>query len=88
MLEHIYEFEKQYLSPYACHSQNTKGRQFETTKSELRTEFQRDRDRIIHSKALNAGVFISKRGPLQNTSYTYFRGYASCKNYCKSIKVE
>ena len=47
MLEHIYEFEKQYLSPYACHSQNTKGRQFETTKSELRTEFQRETELFI-----------------------------------------
>ncbi len=62
MLEHIYEFEKQYLSPYACHSQNTKGRQFETTKSELRTEFQRDRDRIIHSKAFIQSMSTKIKG--------------------------
>ena len=76
MLEHIYEFEKQYLSPYACHSQNTKGRQFETTKSELRTEFQRDRDRIIHSKAFRrlkhkTQVFLSPKGDHYRTRLTH-----------------
>ena len=40
-----------YLSPYACKSRYTKGRKKETKECPLRTEFQRDRDKILHSKA-------------------------------------
>ena len=43
--------EKLYLSKYAKKSAETKGRQKDEEKCDLRTEFQRDRDRIIHSKA-------------------------------------
>ena len=39
------------LSPYAAKSAMSKGRAKEEEKCPLRTEFQRDRDRIIHSKA-------------------------------------
>lgn len=39
------------LSPYAAKSRLTKGRVRAETPSPMRTEFQRDRDRIIHSKA-------------------------------------
>lgn len=43
--------ERETLSSYACLSENTRGRDFPITECNLRTEFQRDRDRIIHSKA-------------------------------------
>ncbi|UCG84618.1 MAG: deoxyguanosinetriphosphate triphosphohydrolase [Dehalococcoidia bacterium] len=39
------------LSPYAAKSRLTQGRVRAETPSPMRTEFQRDRDRIIHSKA-------------------------------------
>ncbi|MFC2058833.1 deoxyguanosinetriphosphate triphosphohydrolase [Chloroflexota bacterium] len=39
------------LSPYAAKSRLTRGRANIETPSPMRTEFQRDRDRIIHSKA-------------------------------------
>lgn len=39
------------LSEYATKSRFTKGRKKEEAKCNLRTEFQRDRDRILHSKA-------------------------------------
>ena len=39
------------LSEFATKSRFTKGRKRETEKCPVRTEFQRDRDRIIHSKA-------------------------------------
>ena len=45
------EREQEYLSPYAFRTANTKGRLFLCEKSECRTEFQRDRDRILHSKS-------------------------------------
>ena len=40
-----------YLSPYAFLTENTRGRLYPCEKSECRTEFQRDRDRILHSKS-------------------------------------
>ena len=45
------EREKQTLSPYAFLTCNTKGRQYPCQPCPNRTEFQRDRDRIIHSKS-------------------------------------
>jgi len=43
--------EKLILSPNATFSAETRGRKIEEPKCEIRTDFQRDRDRIIHSKA-------------------------------------
>ena len=45
------EREKETLSPYAFLTSNTKGRDYPYVPCQNRTEFQRDRDRIIHSKA-------------------------------------
>ena len=45
------EREEQYLSPYAFLTKNTKGRLHPTAPSSYRTEFQRDRDRILHCKS-------------------------------------
>ncbi|MBQ2719216.1 MAG: deoxyguanosinetriphosphate triphosphohydrolase, partial [Clostridia bacterium] len=43
--------ERDYLSPFAFLTENTEGRLFPCPPSECRTEFQRDRDRILHSKS-------------------------------------
>lgn len=45
------EREKTFLSEFAFKTADTKGREKEVSKCPNRTEFQRDRDRIIHSKA-------------------------------------
>ena len=47
--EQIQEREKAWLAPWAC--RQTRGREKPISPDDLRTEFQRDRDRIIHSKA-------------------------------------
>ncbi len=49
--ERTYEKERAYLSPYAVLSEKTRGRLREEEPCPVRTEFQRDRDRIIYSKA-------------------------------------
>lgn len=46
-----YEIEDKYLSPYAFKSRDTAGRVIPVEECKIRTEFQRDRDRIIHCKA-------------------------------------
>ena len=43
--------EHEFLSPYAFLTKKTKGRLYPCEESECRTEFQRDRDRILHSKS-------------------------------------
>lgn len=45
------EREAQFLSPYGSLSKNSKGREHSSTLCEVRTEYQRDVDRISHSKA-------------------------------------
>ncbi len=43
--------EQDTLSPFAQHSRATRGRRIPEEPSFMRTEYQRDRDRVIHSKA-------------------------------------
>ena len=49
--EFIEEKEKEYLSPYAALSVNTRGRERPMKPCPIRTDYIRDRDRIIHCKS-------------------------------------
>ncbi len=68
--------EKELLSDRAVLSVNSKGRQREEVKCEMRTDFQRDRDRIIHSKSFRrlkhkTQVFLSPESDHYRTRLTH-----------------
>ncbi|NLM24586.1 MAG: deoxyguanosinetriphosphate triphosphohydrolase [Firmicutes bacterium] len=72
----IEEWEEKYLSPYAALSSKSQGRIHPEAECEVRTAFQRDRDRIIHSKAFRrlkskTQVFISPKGDHYRTRLTH-----------------
>lgn len=74
--QHYQEVERQILHPKACLSSETKGRLHPEREDELRTPFQRDRDRIIHSKAFRrlkhkTQVFFSPQGDHYRTRLTH-----------------
>ena len=47
------KLERKYLSPYASLSCESQGREREEEQCDIRTVYQRDRDRIIHCKNLH-----------------------------------
>ena len=76
MKEDQLRYEREFLSPYAMRSEETKGRQKEIEPCAVRTEYQRDRDRIIHCKSFRrlkhkTQVFLSPLGDHYRTRLTH-----------------
>lgn len=70
------ENEKRTFSKYAFLTADTKGREMPYTASDVRTEFQRDRDKIIHSQSFRrlmykTQVFLSPTGDHYRTRMTH-----------------
>ena len=64
------------LAPYASWDEQSRGRQFSEPAPNTRTEFQRDRDRIVHSSAFRrleykTQVFVNHEGDMFRTRLTH-----------------
>lgn len=74
--ERTEQIEKEVLSPHAQLVSKTKGRARPEKKCDIRTDYQRDRDRIIHSKSFRrlkhkTQVFITPEGDHYRTRLTH-----------------
>ena len=74
--EQIEKMEQETLSPYACLSVNSRGRDKEEPQCDIRPVFQRDRDRILHSKSFRrlknkTQVFLTPMGDHYRTRMSH-----------------
>jgi len=69
-------FKENHLKPYAVKSVNSKGRIYNEQENSIRSPYQRDRDRIIHSSSFRrlkhkTQVFVSSEGDHYRTRLTH-----------------
>ena len=85
--------ERQSLAPYAQLSAGTRGRKHRETPAEWRTEYQRDRDRVIHSRAFRrleykTQVFLNGTGDHLRTRLTHTMEVAAVsRNIARALKL-
>lgn len=85
--------ERQFLAPYAQFSDATRGRKFAEAPPEWRTDYQRDRDRVIHSRAFRrleykTQVFLNGSGDHLRTRLTHTMEVAGIsRNIARALRL-
>jgi dGTPase len=91
--EELEQIERLILAPYAQFSGDTRGRQHPETPPEWRTHYQRDRDRVIHSRAFRrleykTQVFLNGTGDHLRTRLTHTMEVAAIsRNIASALKL-
>lgn len=87
------QLERQNLATYAQFSADTRGRKYKEAPPEWRTEYQRDRDRVIHSRAFRrleykTQVFLNGTGDHLRTRLTHTMEVAAItRNISRALKL-
>ena len=85
--------ERQTLAPYAQFSADSRGRKFDEEPPVWRTQYQRDRDRVIHSRAFRrleykTQVFLNGTGDHLRTRLTHTMEVAGIsRNIARALKL-
>ncbi|HEV2453480.1 MAG TPA: deoxyguanosinetriphosphate triphosphohydrolase [Verrucomicrobiae bacterium] len=91
--EELEEIERRILAPYAQLSAETRGREFDESPPAWRTQYQRDRDRVIHSRAFRrleykTQVFLNGSGDHLRTRLTHTIEVAAVsRNIASALKL-
>ncbi len=91
--QELEQIERQILAPYAQFSGDTRGRAYKETPPEWRTHYQRDRDRVIHSRAFRrleykTQVFLNGTGDHLRTRLTHTMEVAAIsRNIASALKL-
>ncbi|PYK02436.1 MAG: deoxyguanosinetriphosphate triphosphohydrolase [Verrucomicrobia bacterium] len=91
--EELEQLERQSLAPYAQFSADTRGREYPEEPPDWRTHYQRDRDRVIHSRAFRrleykTQVFLNGTGDHLRTRLTHTMEVAAiARNVARALKL-
>ena len=91
--EELEQLERQSLAPYAQFSADTRGRKYPEAPPDWRTHYQRDRDRVIHSRAFRrleykTQVFLNGSGDHLRTRLTHTMEVAAiARNIARALKL-
>jgi dGTPase len=91
--QELEQLERLTLAPYAQFSADSRGRQFAEPPPDWRTQYQRDRDRVIHSRAFRrleykTQVFLNGTGDHLRTRLTHTMEVAAiARNIAQALKL-
>ena len=91
--QELEQIERETLAPYAQFSADSRGRKYAEISPDWRTEYQRDRDRVIHSRAFRrleykTQVFLNGTGDHLRTRLTHTIEVAAItRNICRALKL-
>src|SRR5437667_11455498 len=91
--EELEQLDRQTLAPYAQFSADTRGRKYPEDPHDWRTHYQRDRDRVIHSRAFarleyKTQVFLNGTGDHLRTRLTHTMEVAAIsRNIARALRL-